>query len=108
MSKVKMDLSWVKKEVHRLDPSLKEDDESFKIAVILMSSVIIGANIKRLAIFTHYSRNYIAKIGVYFRKNEVWKNGKVCAGEWFEKDSGGIAFWMDVAVGQGYLERSLS
>jgi len=106
MSKPKMDLLWVKKEVHRMDPVLKENDEAFKIAVILMSSVIIGANIKRLATFTHYPRNYISKIGLYFRKNEVWKNGKVDTSEWFDKDTGGIAFWLCVAVGQGYLKRS--
>ena len=104
-SKVKMDLAWVKKEVHRLDKSLDEFDESFLIAVVLISSAIVGANIKRLATFTHYSRDFISDIGKHLRKNGVWKNGQVDNYEWFDKNSGGVAFWINVAVGQGYIKR---
>jgi hypothetical protein len=103
--KEKMDLVWVKKEVYRLDPVITEEDDGFKVAVILISSVIVGANIKRLAIFTHYTREYIAKVGKYFRKNQVWKNGEVDTSEWFKKETGGVAFWMNVAVGQGFVKR---
>lgn len=97
-------LRQVIKEVKALDSNLKEEDETFKVAVIVMSSCIVGPNIQRLSKFTKYPRHYIAPLAKRLRKNGVWVKGKIRC-EWFEEEAGGIAFWLDVGVAQGLIER---
>lgn len=96
-------LEQIKKEVKALDPDL-EKGETFNIALILMSSCIVGPNIQRLSKFTRFPRSYIAKFSRRLRENRVWVKGKIQC-EWFEKEAGGIAFWMDVMVAQGIVTR---
>lgn len=95
-------LKKIKTEIHRLDPSLDEDDPSFKIAVILLMSLHVGPNIKRLAKFVKSPRSFVAEVSRLARKNKIWKGGKIYC-DWGNKKTGGIAFWLDVAVCQGWL-----
>ena len=96
----------VKKEVKRLDTELKDNDKGFRVAVLLISSLVCGNQIKELVKFTGYSEYFIKETSKNLRKNGIWEGKKIAAHEWFEKD-GAIAFWCDVNVGLGYLEKKL-
>ncbi len=98
-----MTLKEIKKEVHHLDKTLKdEDDNDFKVAVVLLSSAIMGPNIKRLSKFTRYPRRWIAPLSRNMRKNKLWGKG-VIYNDWFNKN-GGIEFFLHCAVAQGLVE----
>lgn len=96
-------LRKVKNEIRRMDPNCG-DGEDFKTAVVLLSSLETGPDSDALATFTGYPRKFVREIGGRLRDSGIWKNGKVYAGDWFDKD-GGLAFWLDVAVGRGFMRR---
>lgn len=94
----------IKDEVRRLTKDKDEDGEGFRASVILLSSVNVGPNVKKIAKFTGYPRSFVWKIGKNLRDNGVWRGNKVAAGEWFEK-GGGVAFICDSLVAVGMLQR---
>jgi hypothetical protein len=99
------ELKDFEREVRWLDKSLAPEDTSFKTAVVLLAATVHGQNTKRLAEFTGYDPSFIEPIKRNMRQNRLWlQNGKIDCGEWFEKDTGGIAFWMHVACAQGLLK----
>lgn len=100
-------LKQVKAEVKKLDPQLSENDTSFTTAVILISGLVIGANADKVARFTGYRRSEVRDRATRLRENGVWQRGKTCC-EWFEKETGGIAFWMDVMVADGLMAKSFT
>jgi hypothetical protein len=100
----KINKEWIIKEVHKLDPELKKTDEAFKIATIMLSALQEGANSKKIAKFLEIPEADIKKYEKNLRDNKIWIGNKTSS-NWFEK-SGGIAFWMDVAVAHGYMKRT--
>lgn len=90
------------KEVENLDPKLKKTDEAFKVATILLAGIQIGASIKKIANFLELPLEDIKKYDKNLRENGVWVKDKT-AMNWFDKESGSIAFWMDVSVAMGYM-----
>lgn len=100
-------LNFIKREVERIDLGVKPEDDEYKIAVVLLSSLRVGPNIKRLAKYTKYPRSIIAEFSKNLRKSGIWRGGKICHSGWFDEDgSGGIAFILDCSAGLGLIERS--
>lgn len=101
--------AYLIKEIRRLDSSYKtvepKDDEGFKTALILLASIVVGPNIKRLATYTGLSRWDVSKRSRNLRHNRVWVRGRV-HGDWFDKKHGGVAFWADVCVADGLMNRA--
>ena len=101
----KITVEQIKDEIHKMDENLSEDDDSFVIAVLLISACQVGTTIKALSKFTNYPvcmiRSYIQRA----RKKGIFKNGKIIHSGWFNEDTGSICFWLDVAVVHGYLDR---
>jgi hypothetical protein len=101
------ELKDFEQEVTRLDESLSREDAAFKTAVLLLVATVHGQDTKKLAEFTGYDPLFIEPIKTNLRKARIWlRNGKIDCGEWFEEDTGGIAFWMHVACAQGFLDRA--
>jgi len=99
----------VKKEIIRLDKSMKtagENDHGFRTAVILLSSIITGPNIKKLAKFTGYSRAEISIRASKCREQGIWVGSKIDCADWF-KDSGAVSFWCDSLCADGLILRSV-
>lgn len=102
-------LGFIKKEVHKLDSKIKEEDLAFKSAVILLSSLQVGPSADKVARYTRYSRDFVRKRARRLKKSEVWirrghKSDIVC--NWFEKKHGSIAFWLDVLVAEGMVAKT--
>jgi hypothetical protein len=95
----------IKAEVHRLDDTLEESDFSFMAAVCLMSSLVVGTKAVTIAAFTGYPLALVRDFSARLRASNVWTpEGKIRA-DWFDKETGIIAFWCDVNVARGYLSR---
>lgn len=99
-------LEKIRSAVKASDSNVNESDDSFKTAVILMASAYLGPCIRLMMRLTGYPRIFIVRRYNRFLENGIWdvKNRKV-HGDWFGKD-GGTAFWMDVMVGEGLMERT--
>ena len=98
----------VKREIIRLDKSMKtagENYHGFRTAVFLLSSLITGPNVKKLAKFTGYTRKEIQERAVNLREQGVWVGSKVNASEWFDSDGGAVSFWCDSLCADGLLQR---
>lgn len=98
-----MNLEEIKQEVSRMDPNL--NGEGFQAAVVLLSGLQVGADAKKVAKFTGYAPDLVEAFSLRLHRSGVWTNGKTAC-EWFDKDNGGIAFWMDVCVAQGLMQRA--
>jgi len=90
-------------EVTQIDPDLEIDSNGFRTAVILLSALAVGPNIKKIAKFTGYTRKEIAERSKNLRKNKIWVGGKTNC-DWFGED-GGIEFTCDSLVADGLMNR---
>lgn len=104
--KPKVTLEQIRQEVKRLDPNLPEDIETFQHAVLLLSALVVGADVMKLATFTGYKLEWIQQVDTRLRRAGIWK-GKQTAANWAGED-GGLEFWMDVCVAEGTIERTKS
>lgn len=102
--KEKIDKKFIEAEIKKLDPKLKKSDEYFEIATILLSGLVVGANVKKISDFLNLSIQKVKQYEKNLRKNGIWKGEKTYGEEWFKKN-GGLAFWLDVHVVKGYLEK---
>ena len=101
-----MSLEEIKKEIKHMDKSLSEKDDAFKAAVILLagSSGEVIKGVPQLAKYTGYPKEFVKKIVGNARKNRIWIKG-ITYCDWFDEKNGAIAFWLDVGVVLGYLEK---
>ena len=93
-------------DIKNMDSSLSENDESFKIAFVLLLAANYGLkDLPRIKRVSGYDTLFLAKTVTDMRNTGLWKNGKLVHSGWLDKKSGGMAFWLDVAVVRGWLER---
>ena len=102
-----MKIDKIRAEVKKMDPNLDARTFAFKAAVCLLSALQVGPDVDKVAEFTGFPRKTVNEFAERLIEGGVWKDGKTCC-EWFEKDNGGIAFWMDVCVAQGLMQRHQS
>ncbi len=99
-----MNLAAIKESVKEMDPQLNTECDDFKVAVILLSILEVGPNESKLYQFTGYP---FPKICIYLAR--LKKNGiiddKYLYINWGDKD-GAVAFWCDVLVATGKLEKT--
>ena len=97
-------LTEVEADVQSLDPALDRDDEAFKVAVVLLAALQVGADVERVAEFTQFDREWLEGVAANLTASGIWQDGHTAC-SWFE-EGGGIEFWIDVLVGQGLVEKS--
>lgn len=90
--------------VKKMDKSLAEDSEEFKIATVLVAAAQVGPNADKIAKRAKIPRSVARKYATDARNTGLFKGGKIAHSGWFDKD-GALAFWMDVAVVRGLLTR---
>ena len=96
----------IEAEVKKLDPKLKKSEEAFKVATILLSGLQVGANTQAISKFLDIEEKDVKEYEKALRKNGIWK-GEKTACDWFDKEYGGVAFWCDVNVALGLLQRTI-
>jgi hypothetical protein len=94
-------------EVCRLDPEIKASDPAFKTAVLLLSALQEGININKLTKFTGYSKDFVRKKVTSGREGGIFVKGEVHDSGWFDKETGGVGFWLDVLCIEGKVQRRM-
>ena len=95
----------IRDEVRALAPALSERDQAFTTALILLSALVVGPNDQAVADFTGLSLSTVQKRTRNLRAGGLWgHDGKIHA-DWFDEETGGISFWLDVAVADGLMVR---
>ena len=92
--------------VATLDPELDRADDAFKVAVVLLAALVVGADAMKVAELTGYEPEFVQALAARLETSGVWADGTTHC-DWFGED-GGVEFWLHVAVAQGYLEMSSS
>ncbi len=100
-----MKLNKAKEIVKKLDENLEETDDNYKGALILVSLMDTKHTIGAIKYFTKLPYNFVRDFMKNLKKNGIIKNGKICC-DWMDKETGGIAFWMDVSAGLGLIKRA--
>ena len=95
-------LRQIKNGLRRFDPTM--DGEEYNVALILLSALNVGSNIRRIARFTGLTYRHVTEVGRRLRSNGVWV-GRKTACNWDDKD-GGLEFILDITVGLGFVERT--
>lgn len=104
MASKKVSLKYLNTELHNfgINPT---DTKHYVPALVLLASIVVGPNTDRIAAFIKQPRSKVRELGKTIRRNGIWKQDKIDC-EWFEKDTGGVAFLLDVNVAAGFMERS--
>lgn len=104
--KDKMNLSEIYKTVHELDEALGEEESAFKTAALLITLLQMPPDAQALSRFLKLPLNFVEeRLDRLKTQGVLDADGKICT-DWFDEESGGVAFWMDVAVAEGILERT--
>jgi hypothetical protein len=96
-------LAELKKAAHEIDPALSEDDEDFKIMMILLASAVVGPYSKAVARFCGYTEWFVRKYAGNLRRNKIWYGKKIRC-DWFD-EHGALALLLDVGVAKGWFEK---
>jgi hypothetical protein len=97
----------IRQAIRKADPYLREDEESFQAAAVLLASVHLGPKPGAIAKALGYPLSRVSKFGRNLRCSGVWERGCLCC-DWDNKRTGVLAFWLDVAVALGRLKRAES
>lgn len=93
------------KSLRKSEPNMGEDEEPFKVGFILLLVANTGMNLKDIKRISGYEDSFLNKTLIDMKRVGLWKNGQLVHSGWMDKESGGIAFWLDVATVSGLLER---
>lgn len=99
-----MTLDEAKKALTEIDGEDWSPDQ-WDAGLILLTGLEVGPNADKVAAFTGIPRSKCREIGGRLRENGVWSGRKIRA-EWFDEETGGVAFLCDVNVALGMLKRS--
>lgn len=78
MSKNTRQLENLKRSVRRtLGAGISTTDYDFQESMVLRAAEITGPNIKRIAAFTGYPRDFVSGIAAYARESGLWVGSQV-------------------------------
>lgn len=92
--------------VEGLDPNLDPNLDTFRSALLLLSSAVVGPDEAKVAAFTGLPAAFVAERAERLRASGVWTGEGKIAADWWDEETGGIAFWIDVNVAEGLMERA--
>jgi len=92
--------------VNSLSPGIDLDSQEAIAAAMLLSAAKNGANLRKVLNATGVSAGVGTRIYERLRANRIWWRGTLRHSGWGDKETGEIAFWMDVCVGAGLMKRA--
>ena len=94
----------IRSQVRRWDANAGPEDAV--AAEILLSSVVVGPDVGRIAELTGRDILLIKQIGNRLIKNGIWVEGGVLQ-NWADPEVGGVEFTLAVACALGFIERAV-
>lgn len=89
--------------VRALEPALEPSDRRFQVAIVCLAGAVVPHLVYDVRRFTGYRLEFVGPVVRRLRDQGIWRDGTVPAA-WFG-EGGGLAFWLDVAVAEGLLDR---
>ncbi len=93
-------------EVRRMDPHVTA--RALQAGVVMLAALQEGTQPDRLTAFTAYPKKTVREFVTRLRMNGVFTGDGHVAANWFDPEEGGAAFWCDVAVCLGFIQRTES
>lgn len=88
-----------------LDP-VEEGDDDFDAALVMLAALSLGTGkVMPLSRLTGVPPRRVAAFARELRASGVWTADGKTSGQWLDEEGGELAFWLDVWVAQGLLER---
>ena len=104
-----IDLQFVMDTLLELDPSLNgsEPGQTYNTALVVLSALTCGPDIRRLAAFTRLPEAFVAAIRQRMVRAELWTDIGVSCDHWqFGEHTVDLAaFWVDVLIAEGLVVR---
>lgn len=91
-------------QVKRLDKNISAHDKIFNTALFMLAAYYVGHDLGTLEALTGVSREFMAERTGRLRESGIWVGDDKTDCEWFAR-GGGLAFWLDVGVAEGYGQR---
>ncbi len=95
---------WIVESV-RLTGDDERDGDAVICGAVLLASLREGPKVTRIAKAIGVPTRRIRHLFDNLVRNGIFTSTKVNGSEWFDEESGGVAFNMAVACGLGYIER---
>lgn len=83
-----------------------ENGDAVVCGAMMLAALRLGTNTRRLARFLHVSVDRLRPFVARLRSNGVFRHDGRISCDWFNEESGGLGFCMDVSVGLGLLARA--
>jgi hypothetical protein len=101
-------LQGIRRDIWKMDDSLAEDSHTFRAAMVLLTSELVGPYIDRIATFVGYPRAIVQVIAARLQEAKIWEGNEVRCESWFDARIGAAAFLLDLMVAEGQLVRRWS
>jgi hypothetical protein len=89
-----------------IDPKMDQMDDGWQAAMFLLASLSVGCDAQEIADALEFDPAWCGAMAERARSQGIWKDGEVASyAEWQSEEDGGIAFFMDVNVLSGDINR---
>jgi len=97
---------YYRNEVRKMDDKLGLDEPAAYCAAMLLCAINHGAYTETVIDKTGVPAEVGNEIAERLRQQRIWVGPQTHHSGWDDPETGGIAFWMDVNVGLGFMERA--
>jgi hypothetical protein len=101
-------LQSLRTDVRNMTEIIDESDYGFQAAMVLFASELVGPYEGCLASFLGYPRCLVQVMAARLQEAKIWEGEYVNCGEWFDPQTGTIAFMLDLRVAEGKMIRTWS
>lgn len=91
--------------VRSMDQNCDPSSEAGMAAAVMLAALKVGATNRAVSAECGVPIAKVSKFGRRLRKGGVWLPNKSTSCNWMDPETGGIAFWCDVGVATGMLQR---
>jgi hypothetical protein len=96
-------LQSLKNDVWAMDEELAEDSNTFRAAMVLLASYMVGPYTDRVATFLGYPVGFVQVIAARLIESGIWAGDEVSSEPWLDPNKGMVSFILDLTVAEGKL-----
>ena len=94
-------LQSLKSDVWAMDEELAEDSYTFRAAMVLLASYMVGPYTDRVATFLGYPVGFVQVIAARLIESGIWAGDEVSSEPWLDPLKGHVSFMLDPMVAEG-------
>ena len=96
-------LQGMRRDVWNMDATLAEDSYTFRAAMVLLASELVGPYVDRIVTFLGYPPGLVQVITARLYEAKIWDVDEARSESWFDPHKGTVAFLLDLMVAEGEL-----